>query len=407
MPGKALDGLKVVELGDFVPAPYCTKLMADLGADVIKIEPPGTGDSARRYGPFPGDEPHPEKSLLFAYMNTNKRGITLDVTSPLGRRLFTELLKDTDVLVESNSPAKNEALGLEYESLAAVNPRLIVTSITPFGQTGPYRNYKSTELVAFQIGGIGYPTPGDVEEPETHPPLKAPGHQAHLMAGITGAAGAMSAVLAREFTGRGQQVDVSEQDTLLRAIGMAVFSELSRGETPIRIAGMGRPIAARKPMLAKDGYFTAQLFMDHFWESMKSVMGHPEWMDSELFADRDLRMENMDAALLLIEDWSKDYTKEELFQLLQVENHIPCLPVNTLEEIFAHPHYQARGTFIEMEHPQIGRFKAAAPPYLFSETPWRMDRPAPALGQHNEEVIIGGLGYSKGDLVRMKQMGVI
>ena len=178
MAGSALSELRVVELGDFIIAPYCTKLMADLGADVIKIEAPGLGDSARRYGPFPEDEPHLEKSLLFAYMNTNKKGITLDVRSPQGKKVFKELLRETDVLVESNPPKLMEELGLDYKSLASVNSALIVTSITRFGQTGPYRDYKATDLVSFHIGGIGYPTPGDVDDPDTNPPLKAPGHQA-------------------------------------------------------------------------------------------------------------------------------------------------------------------------------------------------------------------------------------
>ena len=164
MADSALSGLRVVELGDFIAAPYCAKLMADMGAEVIKIEPPA-GDSARRYGPFPNDEPHSEKSLLFAYLNTSKKGVTIDVGKPLGKRVFLELLKDADFLVEANPPRAMEELGLDYESIKGVNPGLIVTSITPFGQTGPYRDYKATELVLFShrrhrlphAGGRGQP----------------------------------------------------------------------------------------------------------------------------------------------------------------------------------------------------------------------------------------------------------
>jgi len=407
MTGSALSGLRVVELGDFIAAPYCTKLMADLGAEVIKIEETGKGDSTRGYGPFPGDEPHPEKSLLFAYMNTNKKGITLDVSSPQGKKVFKELLKETDVLVESNPPKVMDDLGLDYNSLASVNPALIVTSITRFGQTGPYRDYKATDMVSFHFGGIGYPTPGDVEDPDSNPPLKAPGHQADFMGGITGAAGTMSAVLAREVTGRGQQVDVSILEALLRAMGNATVSYFSRGETPSRIAGVGRPIASRKPLLAKDGYYTVQMFADHFWESMKKILGYPDWAESEIFNERQARMENQDAILPFFEEWSKDYTRDELYQILQVENHMPSLPVNSVSELFTTPHFVERGTFIEMEHPQIGKFKAAAPPHNLSATPWQMTSPAPSLGQHNEEIICGKLGYSKEDLLRMSQLRVI
>ena len=407
MADSALSGLKVVELGDFIAAPYCAKLMADMGAEVIKIESPGLGDSARRYGPFPNDEPHSERSLLFAYMNTSKLGITLDVTKPLGKRVFRELLKEADVLVEANPPKMMEELGLDYNSIKDVNPGLIVTSITPFGQTGPYRDYKATELVSFHIGGIGYPTPGDVENPDTSPPMKAPGHQADIMAGVTGASASMTALFAREFTGEGQHIDVSEQETLLRASGNAVVSHMHRGETPSRIAGVGRPIAARKPLQTKDGYFTAQFFMDHFWEALKNVLGHPAWMEEEIFADRMSRMDNLDVILLLVEEWSKDYTRDEVYQILQVENHIPCLPINDMADLFAHPHYVERETFVDMEHPEIGRFKSPGPSYRFSGTPWNASVPAPSLGQHNAEIICGRLGYSMEDLARMRRIGAV
>ena len=406
MADSALSGLRVVELGDFIAAPYCAKLMADMGAEVIKVEPPA-GDSARRYGPFPNDEPHSERSLLFAYLNTSKKGVTIDVGKPLGKRVFLELLKDADFLVEANPPRVMEELGLDYESIKAMNPALIVTSITPFGQTGPYRDYKATELVSFHIGGIGYPTPGDVDNPDASPPMKAPGHQADIMAGVTAAAASMTALFAREFTGEGQHVDVSEQDALLRASGNAVVSHMHRGETPSRIAGIGRPIATRKPLPTKDGYFTAQFFMDHFWEALKDVLGHPEWMDQEIFADRMMRMENLDVIQLMVEEWSKDYTREEVYHILQVENHIPCLPINTMADLFVHPHYVERGTFVDMEHPEIGRFQSPGPSYRFSGTPWNASIPAPSLGQHNIDIICDRLGYSREDLARMRRSGAV
>ena len=186
------------------------------------------------------------------------------------------------------------------------------------------------------------------------------------MAGVTAAAASMTALFAREFTGEGQHVDVSEQDALLRASGNAVVSHMHRGETPSRIAGIGRPIATRKPLPTKDGYFTAQFFMDHFWEALKDVLGHPEWMEQEIFADRMMRMENLDVIQLMVEEWSKDYTREEVYHILQVENHIPCLPINTMADLFVHPHYVERGTFVDMEHPEIGRFQSPGPSYRFS-----------------------------------------
>jgi crotonobetainyl-CoA:carnitine CoA-transferase CaiB-like acyl-CoA transferase len=407
MADSALSGLKVVELGDFIAAPYCAKLMADMGAEVIKIESPGLGDSARRYGPFPNDEPNPERSLLFAYMNTSKKGITLDVRTPLGKRAFKELLKDADVLVEGNPPRVMEELGLDYDSIKDVNPELIVTSITPFGQTGPYRDYKATELVSFHTGGLGYGTPGEIEEPETHPPLKAAGHQGNVQAGITAASATMCALFARDFSGQGQHVDVSIQEPLLSAIGSDIIAHTNRRETPTRIAALALRVPGRKPFLAKDGYVTLTMVQDHFWESLKDVLGHPEWTEWEIFNERESRRDNMDALYPLVEEWTQQHTMEELYQMLQVEGHIPSSPVHSVEDVVNHPHFVERGTFVDMEHPQIGEFKSPGPAYRFSETPWQVSSPAPSLGQHNEEVLCNRLGYSKDDLARMRQMGVV
>ena len=406
MTDTALADLKVVEFGGFIAAPYCTKLLAQMGAEVIKIEDPGNVDPSRRYGPFSGDEPHIEGSLLFAYLNTSKKGITLDVRNPSGKKLLKELFRDVDVLVESNPPKVMTELGLDYQSLKDVSKRLIVTSITPFGQTGPYQDYKATDMVSFHIGGVGYATPGDVDDPDTHPPLKAPGHQADFMAGLTAATASMTAIFAREITGRGQHVDVSEHETLVRTMGIGVQSYVMRNESPTRIAGAGVPVALRTPILAKDGYFTAQIMSDNAWASLKKVMGYPEWMELDLFANRETRRENTDAITVMVEEWSKNYTREEIYRIFVVENHIPSLPVNTIAEVTNHPHFQERKTFVELDHPYIGKFKASAPPFDFPASPWRVE-PAPTLGEHNEEIFCERLGYSREELVRLRQMSVI
>ncbi|MBF8267976.1 MAG: hypothetical protein HW388_1484, partial [Dehalococcoidia bacterium] len=289
-----------------------------------------------------------------------------------------------------------------------INPRLIVTSITPFGQTGPYRDYKATDLISFHMGGVGYSTPGDIDDPENQPPLRAPGHEADAMAGITGASATMCALMARDFTGRGEHVDVSEQEPMARVMSSDISSHINRGQTPTRIASLGRAVAGRKPLMAKDGYYTIQPDRsDRTWEAMVKAMGNPEWAEMEMFKDREARRDNMDVVIPLIEEWSKSYTRDELYQLLQVGGHIPYLAVNSIEDALAHPHYVERGTFVEMDHPQIGNFKAPGPPYRFPVSPWRIERPAPMLGQHNREVICDRLGYSREDLVKMRQLGVI
>ena len=198
----ALGDLKIIELADMIAGPFCTKAMADLGAEVIKIEKPGDGDPTRQRGPFPQDQSHPDRSALFLYLNTNKRSITLDITTPAGARLFRDLVKDTDILVETQPPGTLDAVGLGYPHLREVNPHLIMASITPFGQTGPYKGYKAYDLNCYHFGVVGYETPfNQVTDPATQPPLKAAGEQADCLAGWTTATAIICAVHWRHLTG--------------------------------------------------------------------------------------------------------------------------------------------------------------------------------------------------------------
>ena len=191
----ALSDLRVLELGEFVSAPWCGKLLSGMGAEVIKVEPPATGDKARRAGPFPGDVPHPEKSGLFLYLNTDKLGITLDVTQATGRRLFLDLVSKVDLVIDNHLPHELRAWGLDYEHLREANPRVILTSITPFGWEGPWSSYKGDDLVAFQTSGTGHGTPvGSVTDPDSQPPLKGAEYQADMGAGWTAASAAMVAI---------------------------------------------------------------------------------------------------------------------------------------------------------------------------------------------------------------------
>jgi len=195
MQAGALSGLKVLEYSQFIAGPFCGKFLADFGAEVIKVEEPGVGDEARRRGPFPNDIPHQEKSGLFLFLNTNKLGITLDVKSATGVKIFKDLVQQADILVESNPPQVMKALGLDYATLSKINPRLIMTSITPFGQTGSYRDYKSCDLVCSHMSQIAICQPFESRTTRREP-LKAGGYQTDFMAGLTGAVGTMSALLA-------------------------------------------------------------------------------------------------------------------------------------------------------------------------------------------------------------------
>ena len=204
---RALDDLVVVEFAQMVSGPMCGKMFADMGAEVIKLEPPGCGDEARSHPPYPGDVPHPEKSGFFLYLNTSKKSLTLDPATPRGAEIFKRLIAGADVLIENHRPGYLASIGLGYETLHALNPRLIVTSITPFGQTGPYRDWKGTDLIEWAMSLTGYNTPTLVDDVAKENPLRAPGHAAEMMGATNAAAASMMALFHRDATGEGEWID--------------------------------------------------------------------------------------------------------------------------------------------------------------------------------------------------------
>lgn len=401
---KALEGLKVVEYSQFISGPYCGKLLGDLGAEVIKIEEPGAGDRARAVGPFLNDTPHHERSGLFSYLNTSKLGITLDVKTVAGKKIFHQLLNETDILVENNPPKLMKRWGLDYKNLSKVNPRLIMTSITPFGQTGPYRDYKACELITYHASGVGYTTPKGGEASQE--PLKTAGRLTEFYAGQNGALATMCAVLARETTKKGQHVDVSVQEAFLNNFhGMLTFFMFDPTVLGA-VVRWGNPRAVMGIFPCKDGHASFQFMTEEQWQGFVEVMGNPEWAENELFKDQNARRENWDAVKLLMEEWLSGQNKQEFFHAAQAKR-CPVAPVNTIEEVLNDKHLAARGFFVDIEHPEIGKAKYPSAPYKFSETPWRVERPAPLLGQHNEEIYCRRLGYTKKDLVKMRGAGII
>jgi len=402
----ALSDLKVVEWGEFISGPYCAKLLADLGAEVIKVEKPGCGDRSRSYGPFPKDLPHTEKSGLFLYLNTNKLGVTLDWASVTGAEILRELITQADILIENHSPREVEELGFHYDTLSKANPGLVMTSITPFGQSGPYRDYRACDLVSFHISGLAHMNPsGGVDDIEEEPPLRGKSLQADFLAGLSGGIATMSAVFARRATGQGRHVDLSQHEALAsvirRDLGAATYEGLER----IRVKG-AQPSTETLLGQCKDGQFFVVCNTDRFWANWVEVMGNPEWADTELFQNRAARRENWDAAKIMIEEWAKDQSLDELVRAAQARR-VPCMPVNTVRESANSEQLAARDYFAEVDREQMGRVRFPGAPYKLSQTPWQVARPAPLLGEHNEEVLCGRLGYTEQDLAIMRVEGVI
>ena len=400
----ALSDIRVIEVGDLISAPFTAKMMADLGADVIKVEAPQRGDSARRHGPFPGDMPHREKSGLFLYLNSNKRGITLNLETKTGRDTLLELCRQADVVVENMQPEQVRALGLDYEAFARANPRLIVTSVTAFGRKGPYKEYKGQAINATALSGVA----SRIGDPEREP-LTTPLSRGDYWGAISAAAATMTALFARRRTGEGQHVDVSSAEcmsTLISSLNVMDFVDV--GFVPSRYGSRLKMIAYPWTVLpCKDGFFTLITIQERHWQRFVELMGAPEWSKEARYKDRDamgkLYPEEVDER---IKPFLMSKTKAELWALCR-ENKIPFHAMQTMADVAQSPHLHARDYWVDMEHPDAGRLRYPGAPYKLSESPWRLNRPAPRLGEHNREVLCGLLGYSGVDLVDMRRTGII
>jgi crotonobetainyl-CoA:carnitine CoA-transferase CaiB-like acyl-CoA transferase len=401
-----LGHIRVVELGELVAGPYAAKLLADLGAEVVKVEPPGLGDPARRRGPFPGDGPDQEQSGLFLYMNTNKRGVTLDLERPRGRELLWRLLGWADVLVENLGPGRIEALGLGFDALARANPRLVVTSVSAFGQDGPYRDRAACDLVVFHMSGYGYHLGGPVEDPRAQPPLKAAEAQSEFVGGVNAALATLAALFSRDASGRGQHVDVSTLETMVPFSFGEIAGFVYDGRTGSRLRSDNPPSGVVAVLPTSDGHVAISPREEHLWARWLDVMGNPPWADDERFRDRAARTANWATLEPLLAEWTRQRTKDEVARAAQAVR-VPAFPVNAIDGVFAWPQLAARGFFQAVEHPRAGRLPYPTAPYRFSDDGWELRRPAPLLGEHNDEVFGDLLGCPPAELAELRRLGLV
>jgi crotonobetainyl-CoA:carnitine CoA-transferase CaiB-like acyl-CoA transferase len=383
-----------------VGAAYAAKLMADLGAEVIKIEEP-EGDAARQRGPYPGNIPHPEKSGTFLYLNTNKLGVTLNLQTPQGQELLQRLVKGADLLIHNYPPPQMASLGLNYETLQKLNPRLVMTSISPFGQTGPNRDLHMHDLNMWAAGGIIYLS-GAGGRPDL-PPLKAFGQQAGYQAGVNAAIGALGALFSRLSSGKGQHVDVSVQECLVAIMENNYVSWPYQQTIASRL---GFRLIPQDVIPCRDGYIYFLAIEDHQWKGALDLMGNPEWAEADIFQDFASRSGNWDALKPLLEDWAQDKSVQEVYHAAQARR-VPFAPVSTMGDLLQSEHLKARGFFAQLGHPQAGELQYPGAPYRFSASPWALLRPAPTLGQHNEEIYSGRLGLVRQELEELKRIEVI
>lgn len=416
-----LGNCRVLDLAD-EKGLFCGKVLGDFGADVIKIERPG-GDPSRNIGPFYKDIPDPEKSLFWFATNTSKRGITLNIELPAGQELFKRLVEKADIVIESFEPGYMECLGLAYADLKKIKPDIIVTSITPFGQTGPYAHYKATDLIGAAMGGMARIL-GDLGRP---PVRMGADPQSYFHAGLQGALGSMMAYYHREMTGVGQHVDVSMQEavelTLMNAV--EIFEILKAnlvglGQFFVSVRPQAGPLFTRTVVPCKDGYVTLMFGGGAFAGSVQSSRALVDWANSEGYALelKDFDFATMwDAATITQEEsdtrnshigrFLMTKTKAELYEEA-VKRGILLSPCATLEEVLRNAQLEARGFWEMVEHPELGdiiRYPGA--PLKMKETPWKIQRRAPLIGEHNEEIYEKELGLSKEQMAILKTNGVI
>jgi len=384
----ALSVYRVLDLADSKGA-YCTKLLADLGADVIKIEPP-QGDSTRSIPPFVDDIPHLEKSLYFLYRHSNKRGITLDLETPEGKDIFQKLVKTADVLVETYPPGYMASLNLDYPVLKEINGGLIMASITEFGQTGPYKDWKGSDIVDFAMSGVMISSgfSGKV-------PCNLPGTPACDATSLIAAISILVALYHRGTTGKGQYIDAAVHESsriglfpwLVPIYSHALTDERITVVTDVRLGDSIYPVYP-----CKDGYVR--------------VLGDPEVLRLPEWQDFIYRIGNAEDLYTLMVEFTPNYTRFELFEAGHREG-VPIIPIHDMAGFVNNPHTKAREFFVEVNHPVIGKAFYPGPPYKWTETPASIRHPAPCLGEHNEEIYCRELGFSKGDLSVLRRAGVV
>ena len=399
---RLLSAMNVVECGWGVSAAYAAKLLADLGANVVKVEQP-EGDIARRRGPFPNDTPDPERSGLFVYLNINKRGVVADLKKAEGRELLARLLERADIIIHNVPPAERDTYGLESSLLTASHPKLIVTSISMFGERGPRAHWRAHELTASNAGGWAYLSPGASPWPDL-PPLKAFGQQCDFQGGVHAAMVTLAAYRHRLKSGQGQAIDVCEQETIA-AILEGNFMHYTYASRETSRLGQ-RAVGPWSIMDCADGQIFIMCVQEDQWQRLVEFMGNPEWAGEELFKDRIVRGQNLDALTALMAEWVSQWKVQDLFMEGQ-RRRIPMAPVNTMRQISEDQHLRERDFFVEFDQPAMGPLKLAGPPSKYGKTRWALERPAPRLGEHGEEIFCGELGVDRARYAELKRAGIV
>lgn len=395
----ALEGVSVLDLTHCIAGPYCTRLLAGFGADVLKVEPPG-GERGRRMAPFFRDEPGPDTSLPFAYLNSGKRSLTLNLKSEEGRDILWPLLSETDILVENFAPRVMPSLGLDYPALKEIAPHLVMVSISNFGQTGPYRDYKASDIVEYAMGGLMY-----IFGAYDREPLKHAFNQAQFKAGTDAASAALMALYHQRMTGQGQHVDVSIQEAVASGLRDVVnnytYTGAIRRRQPNHSGDMQRIRATADGFLLPNPGLGSGLN----WDSYVEFLGLPE-LDDDRFRTPSARLVNAEELGRILDEYFMRQGKYEMFYSSHERRFIFGI-IQSPEEVLNDPQFAHRGYFEEVTHPEMGDLKFPGAPFIMESTPWQTGGAAPSAGQDNAEVLGGRLGLNAFQLGKLRAQGIV
>lgn len=393
---QALENIRVLDLTRVLAGPYATMILGDLGADIIKIEMPGTGDDSRAFGPYVNNE-----SAYFMSLNRNKRSITLNLKSEKGKEVFIEMVKKADVLVENFRPGTMEKLGLGYDYLSTINPRLIYAASSGYGHTGPYSKRAAYDAVVQAMGGIMSIT-GQKDGKFTRVGTSI----ADINSGLFTAIGILAALNSRHVTGKGQKVDVAMLDALVAILENAIARYVVTGEVPKPGGNRHPSIVPFEPFETSDGEVVVAVGNDTLWAKFCQVIGREELINDERFKTNPLRNKNYDELRPLIAESMKKKTTAEWLKLLD-EAGVPNGPINTIDKVLEDPQIKARDMIVEIEHPVAGKLKVPGVPIKLSATPGSIRTPAPVLGQHTEEILKELLGYDDEKIQSLREANAI
>lgn len=391
-----LNEIKVLDLTRVLAGPYATMLLGDLGAEVIKIEQPGTGDESRNFGPFKNGF-----SLYFMSVNRGKRSVTLNLKTERGHAIFKQLLNQTDVLVENFRPGTMEKLGLDYGTLKSEYPSLIYAACSGFGQTGPYAQQGAYDMIIQGMGGIISIT----GEPD-RPPVRVGTSISDITAALFTAIGILSALHHRNQTGKGQFVDVAMLDSLVAVLENAVVRYFATGEAP-------KPLGARHPAItpfeafaSADGHVIIALGNDTLWAKFCKHVGRQELTSDKRFRTNADRTENHDQLFPILSEIMSQRATDDWIDALGTIG-VPCGPINAMDKVVTHPQVQAREMITRVAHQITGEVEVPGVPIKLSETPGSVDAPAPSLGEHTAEVLTGLLKMDPDEVEALRQDGII